>query len=70
MVAISGVICNLPGDGDFDADGDLDLFDFTGWQQCFGASPVPIGCAPADMVADDVIDDADFAAFESQFTGP
>jgi hypothetical protein len=57
--------------GDYDADGDVDLFDFAAFQQCFG-SVAEGDCALAfEFVTDGgVIDLADFAAMAVQLAGP
>ncbi len=62
--------CFPHGNGDFNSDGRVDLSDFADFQVCFG-QPVGFGCEPANMTGTDaMIDAADFAAFESVFTGP
>ena len=58
------------GNGDFDADGDVDLPDFGEFQICFDSSPVGCACAPGDMNNDDTIDLDDYALFHTAFFGP
>ena len=50
------------GNGDFDADGDVDLKDFHAFQQCFGLLATG-GCEPGNMNGGGTIDLADFAEF-------
>ena len=57
------------GNGDMDDDGDVDLFDFALFQQCFGSLVGP-GCEPANLASDDMIDMTDFAEFEALLGGP
>ena len=58
------------GDGDFDLDGDLDLFDFGRFQECFSPGSVPPGCEPGDMDGSGGVDLLDFGLFFSTFGGP
>lgn len=68
---ISGDACLQVGtSGDHDYDGDLDLFDFAGFQLCFGESPIPPGCAVFDFDFDDDIDLDDFELWSLAMTGP
>lgn len=58
---------------DFDADGDVDLSDFSTLQLCFNGPnrpPVFGGCGPADMDEDGDVDLSDFSVFLSCFNGP
>lgn len=60
------------GVGDWDCDGDVDLFDLAGWFDCFtgpDAAPFPANCEAFDSNADLDIDFADFAVFQTAFTG-
>ncbi len=58
------------GDGDFDADGDVDLADFAAFQACFGRAFAP-ECLPADLIGlDRQIDLADYVEFAAGLTGP
>ncbi len=68
---ISGDGCVRVGAfGDFDFDGDLDLFDFASFELCFGESPVSDECAMFDFDSSDMIDLADYADFAQALTGP
>lgn len=69
-VVARNVICNPPGDGDFDLDGDRDLYDYSQWQLCADKTPAIAPCNVADMVGDGEIDDADYGAFEQAVSGP
>ncbi len=63
----------IPGRPDFNADGDVDLDDFTEFQACFNGPnrpPAGAGCAGADFDADNDVDLADFLAFQGCFNGP
>jgi len=62
-------VCLEQGNGDMDADGDVDLDDFVIFQVCFGGVASG-GCEPGDMVVDGVIDLDDFTAFVAAMTGP
>ena len=70
--AVQSFECFDPGDGDCDVDGDIDLADFNVFQRCFGETNVSgtPACGPADMDGNNVVDDADYAAFAGAFTGP
>ncbi len=63
----------VPGDHDYDDDGDVDLEDFAFFQACFtGADkgPAAAGCEVFFVDADYDIDDDDFFSFQQAFTGP
>ena len=70
-------VCNA-APGDVDADGDVDLDDYTLFQICLGGPDnykPPAGCAPDEFEAADLEDDGDvdlvdFAWFAEAFTGP
>ncbi len=58
---------------DFDADGDVDLGDFTHLRVCFNGPnrpPLPIGCSDTDLDADGDCDLDDFGIFQACFNGP
>ena len=59
--------------GDFDGDGDIDLFDYTAFQICLGFSgpgvTIPPACSVFDSDGDVDIDMQDVAAFAEGFTG-
>ncbi|HRX84419.1 MAG TPA: hypothetical protein P5572_05305 [Phycisphaerae bacterium] len=61
----------LPGPGDFDADGDVDLADFAAWSGCMTGphGSLSPGCAAFDFDADGDVDLVDFAAFARSLTG-
>lgn len=57
--------------GDYDGDGDIDLYDASGIQLCFGAQDTTwTACLRVDRQADGWIEDADVAAFVKRITGP
>lgn len=61
--------CVPHGDGDFDGNGTIDLFDYAMFQECFG-QPADLVCAPGNLIGTDgTIDAADFMAFVDAFTG-
>jgi endonuclease/exonuclease/phosphatase family metal-dependent hydrolase len=63
--------CRAYGDGDFDADGDVDLFDYAGFQHCFGQPSTTAACFPAQMTGDFFdIDLTDFSDFAPMLSGP
>ncbi|UCG17489.1 MAG: hypothetical protein JSV19_05550, partial [Phycisphaerales bacterium] len=74
---VSGQWCNEDagecvnyGNGDFEPDGDVDLFDFAAFQVCFGQDGFG-ACAPGNLTGGDAaIDLVDFAEFEALMTGP
>ena len=58
---------------DFDSDGDVDVNDFSFFQQCFngpGNPPASPDCGEADFDGDHDVDVSDFATFQSCFNGP
>ncbi len=60
-----------PGDGD--DDGDVDLDDFAGFQECVTGPGQPStmpGCIEFDIDSDEDVDLADMAGFQVLFTGP
>jgi len=61
--------CFTVGDGDFDSDGDVDLFDVLAFQECFGLGAVD-ECAPGNMAGGEVIDLDDFTEFANAMDGP
>ncbi|MCH7840064.1 MAG: hypothetical protein IID38_07495, partial [Planctomycetes bacterium] len=59
--------------GDFDRNGLIDLFDVSGFQNCFtgqGPTDVPPSCRIFDFVPDSAIDLNDFTALQLTLTGP
>ncbi|MEE9294086.1 MAG: trypsin-like serine protease [Phycisphaerae bacterium] len=67
-----GICASLPaGDGDFNGDGDLDLFDFAQFDQCVTgpAGDVLAGCGQADLDGDGDVDFTDFWKVSDRFTG-
>ena len=65
----------LPGTGDADRDGDVDLDDFAIFQFCFTGplepeNPLPVECRFLDTDKDNDLDLQDFADFQGAFTGP
>ncbi len=65
------IAARLPGD--FDLDGDVDLYDFHAMQNCYGSSapqaPPPLECDVFNTDRDDDIDLIDVAAFVNAMTG-
>ncbi len=61
----------LVRDGDQDADGDVDLYDFGAFQACFDPDgPLHTGCLVFDFDGDEDVGLDDLVSFESQLTGP
>lgn len=60
-----------PANGDFDADGDVDLGDFDALRDCLSGPGVPLAeaCGCADSDADGDVDLSDHAQFLAAFTG-
>jgi uncharacterized membrane protein len=57
--------------GDSDADGDVDLPDFSGFQACFAPTgPLDTGCDVFDCDADGTVDLDDFSEFQAAMGGP
>jgi hypothetical protein len=55
------------GNGDFELDGDTDLFDFAAFQDCFDDG----ACGEdADLDNDGDVDTADYRVFQSNLDGP
>ncbi len=66
----AGQACILYGDGDFDADGDIDLTDSAAFQSCFGET-AGVECEPGNLTGDDgLIDWPDFETLATLFAGP
>jgi M6 family metalloprotease-like protein len=61
--------CLAYGDGDFDADGDVDMPDYAMFQLCFGQSATPY-CESANLTGDRFIDIEDHDAFVGSISGP
>ncbi len=60
-------------DGDFNADGFVDLVDFGEFDFCYtgaGGGPIDPTCEPGDFDADGDIDCADWLQFRQRWTGP
>ncbi len=58
---------------DYDADADVDLRDFSHFQECFNGpnqTPTQSGCADADFDCDGDVDLVDFSRFQACFNGP
>ena len=55
--------------GDVDSDGDLDLWDFAGFQRCHGDESAPC-LSLYDYDEDSDVDGADFDKFIASFSGP
>ena len=63
-----------PGDGDYDGNGVVDLYDVSGLQVCFSADgfayPAGMGCDVFDFEPDGDVDLTDFGVFQTVFTDP
>ncbi len=57
------------GDGDFDTDGDVDLEDFAGLQDCFGDEAIG-ACTAVNLMGDAQVDIDDVEAFVGTLNGP
>lgn len=60
-------------DGDFNDDGDVDLWDYARFAACFGASDVPYSapeCVDADLTFDYNVDLEDYEVFVTYLSGP
>ena len=58
---------------DFDLDADVDLMDFTHFQECFNGPdrlPAQVNCQDADVDGDNDVDLIDFNRFQYCFNGP
>ena len=62
-------VCVLYGNGDFEPDGDVDLADFSSFQQCFGSEAIG-ACEPGNFTGTGMIDLDDLAHFVNELTGP
>jgi hypothetical protein len=61
--------CVAFGDGDFDFDGDIDMFDYSWFQACFGQ--IAVGdCEPGNMTGSGTIELDDFSLFVAGLGGP
>jgi len=69
-ISITAFTCPDVGDGDFDADGDVDLADFAGLQGCWTEVGLSPACAPGDLNGDDALDTVDLEIFTLILTGP
>ncbi|HUU84301.1 MAG TPA: endonuclease [Phycisphaerae bacterium] len=65
----TGDTCVAYGDGDFDADSDVDMSDYDAFQRCF-AAPAAGACEPGNLSGDGTIDLADYAEFQFLMGGP
>lgn len=70
QVLVSSLTCIDVGDGDFDMDGDIDLYDLGGMQQCWGTVGVSAACKPCDLSGDDQIDADDWDILHPLIVGP
>ncbi|MCH8252792.1 MAG: hypothetical protein IID36_10110 [Planctomycetes bacterium] len=55
---------------DFDDDGDVDMIDFMGWQNCYPWSPLPPGCEVFDLNDNERVDLDDLPPFLTFLEGP
>ncbi len=76
-VVVSEVsVVEVPGTGDCDIDGDIDLQDYSRFQQCYtgprpaGSPPLSATCKCVDLDADNDVDLVDQQAFMNCYSGP
>ncbi|MCB9850323.1 MAG: hypothetical protein H6817_06420 [Phycisphaerales bacterium] len=69
-ITMSTLACADAGDGDFDVDGDVDLYDYGRLQGCWGEVGVSVPCMPGDLTGDDKIDADDWEIFNLVINGP
>ena len=70
--ATGSAVVPIEGTGDFDGDGDVDIYDFAAFQVCFTGdlpgSPLG-GCKPGDLDGDDDVDVSDYAEWFAILVG-
>jgi hypothetical protein len=71
FVAFVPEFVSPPLAGDYDEDGDVDIFDFDRFLSCFSGPDGRVNppCRPGDIDGDGDIDWVDFALFQLSYTG-
>ncbi|MCB9849942.1 MAG: hypothetical protein H6817_04480 [Phycisphaerales bacterium] len=67
---VTAFTCTEVGNGDFDSDGDVDLYDFAALQACWLEPSMTPTCEPGDLNGDDVLDATDIDVFTQILSGP
>jgi len=71
LIGSAEQIINLPRRrNDYDADGDIDLYDFASFDRCFSVDPADHGCRILDNNGDFRLGIADYGVFRIRMSGP